>query len=189
MIPILAARVGISGDDPIRCRLSRCAARFASNRCAATTPTTRQRAWSTCSAPGNGGSNTQRTFLWQHSETHGAGLHRYHRGRSTDWSAPTTSRSPRRSICTPCGTGTIPLQFLFSGTVFVPGARGFSVQQVSWDCEDRLRPAGVGVARSDAAALSQHRLGAPRTTTPSPRWPHTSRRAECSTSRKRSPRC
>jgi hypothetical protein len=33
--------------------------------------------------------------------------------------------------------GTVPLQFLFSGTVFVKSDRGFSVQQVSWGCEDR----------------------------------------------------
>ncbi len=32
--------------------------------------------------------------------------------------------------------GALPLQFLFSGTVFTAGQRGFSVQQVSWDCED-----------------------------------------------------
>jgi hypothetical protein len=31
--------------------------------------------------------------------------------------------------------GAIPLLFLFSGTVFVPGERGFSVHQVSWECE------------------------------------------------------
>ncbi|MBO0864685.1 MAG: hypothetical protein J2P16_06405, partial [Mycobacterium sp.] len=33
--------------------------------------------------------------------------------------------------------GVVPLQFLFSGTVFTAGQRGFSVQQVPWDCEDR----------------------------------------------------
>ena len=33
--------------------------------------------------------------------------------------------------------GALPLQFLFSGTIFVKSERGFSVQQVSWDCEDR----------------------------------------------------
>jgi hypothetical protein len=33
--------------------------------------------------------------------------------------------------------GAIPLQFLFSGTVFMAGDRGFSVRQVPWDCEDR----------------------------------------------------
>ncbi len=31
--------------------------------------------------------------------------------------------------------GAVPLLFLFSGTVFVPGERGFSVRQVSWECE------------------------------------------------------
>jgi hypothetical protein len=31
--------------------------------------------------------------------------------------------------------GAIPLLFLFSGTVFVQGERGFSVRQVSWECE------------------------------------------------------
>jgi hypothetical protein len=33
--------------------------------------------------------------------------------------------------------GTIPLQFLFSGTIFSQGPRGFAVQQVPWDREDR----------------------------------------------------
>jgi hypothetical protein len=33
--------------------------------------------------------------------------------------------------------GTVPLQFLFSGTVFTQGERGFAVQQVPWDREDR----------------------------------------------------
>jgi hypothetical protein len=33
--------------------------------------------------------------------------------------------------------GLVPLQFLFSGTVFMAGEHGFSVQQVPWDCEDR----------------------------------------------------
>jgi hypothetical protein len=33
--------------------------------------------------------------------------------------------------------GTVPLLFLFSGTIFVPGERGFSVQRVSWECEAR----------------------------------------------------
>jgi hypothetical protein len=33
--------------------------------------------------------------------------------------------------------GTIPLQFLFSGTVFGRGSNGFTVQQVPWDREER----------------------------------------------------
>ena len=34
--------------------------------------------------------------------------------------------------------GYVPLQFLFSGTVFSKGPRGFAVQQVPWDREDRF---------------------------------------------------
>lgn len=33
--------------------------------------------------------------------------------------------------------GTIPLNFLFSGTVFTRGSHGFGVEQVPWDCEAR----------------------------------------------------
>ncbi|CAN5433738.1 DUF6084 family protein [soil metagenome] len=33
------------------------------------------------------------------------------------------------------GTGTIPLNLLFSGTVFTRGHSGFGVEQVPWDCE------------------------------------------------------
>ena len=34
--------------------------------------------------------------------------------------------------------GALPLQYLFSGTIFVKTDRGFSVQQVPWDCEYRF---------------------------------------------------
>ncbi|HKV21466.1 MAG TPA: DUF6084 family protein [Mycobacterium sp.] len=34
--------------------------------------------------------------------------------------------------------GCVPLQFLFSGTVFTKGPRGFAVEQVPWDREDRF---------------------------------------------------
>lgn len=36
------------------------------------------------------------------------------------------------------GEGTIPLSFLFSGTVFTKGANGFGVEQVPWDCDTRF---------------------------------------------------
>jgi hypothetical protein len=39
---------------------------------------------------------------------------------------------------------TIPVVFLFSGTVFTRGTSGFGVEQVPWDCESRYRiPVGV----------------------------------------------
>lgn len=43
--------------------------------------------------------------------------------------------------------GTVPLTFLFSGTVFTKGATGFGVEQVPWDCEARY-PLPVAVWRS-----------------------------------------
>ena len=80
--------------------------------------------------------NTQRTFLWQHSTAMVPGVHRQPPRSRCRWSAPTTSRSPRPNTCTRCATAAIPLQFLFSGTIFTRGQSGFSVQQVPWDRED-----------------------------------------------------
>ncbi|MGI8577291.1 MAG: DUF6084 family protein [Nocardioidaceae bacterium] len=36
-------------------------------------------------------------------------------------------------------TGTVPLNLLFSGTVFTKGTHGFGVQQVPWECEARYQ--------------------------------------------------
>ncbi len=80
--------------------------------------------------------STQRTFLWQHSAA----------------MVPGFTGAAEVALPLPCTydfevaaskylhalrDGALPLQFLFSGTVFMPGERGFSVQQVPWDCEDR----------------------------------------------------
>ena len=118
------------------CTRSRCAARSGSTRCDAATPTPRPTDWSTCSGHATLGHDPAHVPVAAHRR-HGARLQRRHPGRPAAASAPTTSRSHRPSICTPCATGTVPLQFLFSGTVFAQGTRGFSVQQVPWDREDR----------------------------------------------------
>ncbi|GLW35817.1 DUF6084 family protein [Actinoplanes regularis] len=40
--------------------------------------------------------------------------------------------------------GAVPLDFLFSGTIFLPGPDGFAVEQVPWSCEARhLMPVAV----------------------------------------------
>ena len=55
--------------------------------------------------------------------------------------------------------GAIPLQFLFSGTIFAKGSNNFAVHQVPWDREDHY-DLPVSVWRDlIAAALSQHGLG------------------------------
>lgn len=33
------------------------------------------------------------------------------------------------------GEGTVPLSFMFSGTIFTKGSNGFSVERVPWDCD------------------------------------------------------
>ncbi|HEX5257094.1 MAG TPA: DUF6084 family protein [Mycobacterium sp.] len=133
--PVLTARVGVtaSGDDPVHAIALRCQVRIEPLR----------RSYTDDEAAGLmdlfGGrerwASTQRTFLWQHCVTMVPGF-----------TGHTTAALPLE--CTydfevaaakylhALRDGAVPLQFLFSGTIFVNSERGFSVQQVSWDCED-----------------------------------------------------
>ena len=137
VIPILAARVGIvaTGSDPVHAIALRCQVRIEPLR----------RNYSDDEAAGlidlfgprERWANTQRTFLWLHSETMVQGF-------------TGTTQADLRLECTydfevtsakylhALREGTIPLQFLFSGTIFTQGPNGFSVQQVPWDREDRF---------------------------------------------------
>ena len=55
--------------------------------------------------------------------------------------------------------GTVPLLFLFSGTVFSKGSAGLRGPAGAVGPRGPLRDAGVGVARPDAAALSRTPAG------------------------------
>jgi hypothetical protein len=86
--------------------------------------------------PRNRWATTQRTFLWQHCAAMVPGF----AGNKTvglplecTYDFEVTAAKYFHAL----RGGTLPLQFLFSGTIFVRSERGFSVQQVSWDCEDR----------------------------------------------------
>jgi hypothetical protein len=78
--------------------------------------------------------NTQRTFLWQHSTAMVQGF-----TGVTEISMPLECTYDFEVAASKylhaLRGGAIPLLFLFSGTVFVQGERGFSVRQVSWECE------------------------------------------------------
>jgi hypothetical protein len=79
---------------------------------------------------------TQRTFLWQHCTAMVPGF----AGRTTvalPLDCTYDFEVAAAKYLHALRDGTIPLQFLFSGTIFVKSERGFSVQQVSWECEDR----------------------------------------------------
>jgi hypothetical protein len=133
--PTLSARVGVAavGDDPIHAIALRCQVRIDPIR----------RGYSDEEAAGlldlfgprERWATTQRTFLWQHTAAMVPGF-----------TGTTQANLPLQ--CTydfevaaskylhAIRDGVIPLQFLFSGTIFVHGARGFAVQQVPWDRED-----------------------------------------------------
>jgi Family of unknown function (DUF6084) len=134
--PILAAQVAISapGDDPVHAIALRCQVRIDPVR----------RGYSDDEATGlvdlfgprERWATTQHTFLWQHCAAMVPGF-----AGATEVALPlectydfeVTAAKYLHAL----RDGVVPLQFLFSGTVFTAGQRGFSVQQVPWDCEDR----------------------------------------------------
>ncbi len=134
--PLLNARVLVTapGDDPVRAIALRCQVRIEPLR----------RGYSDEEAAGlmdlfgprERWATTQHTFLWQHSVA----------------MVPGFTGAAEVALPLPCTydfevaaskylhalrDGALPLVFLFSGTVFMAGERGFSVQQVPWDREDR----------------------------------------------------
>ncbi|MEO8816531.1 MAG: DUF6084 family protein [Mycobacterium sp.] len=136
--PILTARIGVtaSGDEPVHAIALRCQIRFEPLR----------RVYSDEEAAGMADLfgprerwvTTQRTFLWQHSATMVQGF-----TGATEVVLPLECtydfEVAGAKYLHALRDGVVPLQFLFSGTVFRAGPRGFSVQQVPWDREDRYR--------------------------------------------------
>ena len=134
--PILSARVGIAaiGDEPIHAIALRAQVRIDPLR----------RDYSDAEADGltdlfgtrDRWATTQHTFLWQHTTAMVPG---FSGGTQVDLPLECTYDFEVSSAkyLHALRDGTVPLQFLFSGTVFVQGTRGFSVQQVPWDREDR----------------------------------------------------
>lgn len=134
--PRLIARVRITAgdDEPIRAIALRCQVRLEPLR----------RPYSDGEAAGlidlfgprERWSNTQRTFLWQHSTAMVQGF-----TGVTEVSLPLECtydfEVSASKYLHALRDGAVPLLFLFSGTVFAPGERGFSVSQVSWECEAR----------------------------------------------------
>ncbi len=134
--PQLTARIGIAGGDeePIHAIALRCQIRIDPLR----------RPYSDDEADGLADLfgprqrwvNTQRTFLWQHSMAMVQGF-----TGVTEFSLPLECTYDFEVAASKylhaLRDGAIPLLFLFSGTVFAKGERGFSVRQVSWECEAR----------------------------------------------------
>jgi Family of unknown function (DUF6084) len=134
--PVLTARVGISttAEDPVHAIALRCQVRIEPLR----------RSYSDDDAgglidlfgPRERWATTQRTFLWQHCTALVPGF----AGNATVALALDCTYDfevAAAKYLHALRDGTLPLQFLFSGTIFVKSERGFSVQQVPWDCECR----------------------------------------------------
>lgn len=134
--PMLTARIGIAavGEDPVHAIALRCQVRIEPLRRGYTDAESvglldlfgpRER-WST----------TQRTFLWQHTS---AMVQGFTGATQVDLPLECTYdfEVTASKYLHALRDGTIPLQFLFSGTIFTHGVKGFAVQQVSWDQEDR----------------------------------------------------
>jgi hypothetical protein len=136
--PVLTARVGVTASgpdvtDPVHAIALRCQVRIEPLR----------RSYTDDEAAGLtdlfGGrerwSSTQRTFLWQHCTAMVPGF----TGNTTatlSLDCTYDFEVAAAKYLHALRDGAVPLQFLFSGTIFVNSERGFSVQQVSWDCED-----------------------------------------------------
>ncbi|OBI48322.1 hypothetical protein A5707_18160 [Mycobacterium kyorinense] len=136
LTPVLTAQVAVSttGDEPVHAIALRCQVRIDPLRRGYTDEEAaglvdlfgpRER-WAT----------TQHTFLWQHCAAMVAGF----TGAATvalPLECTYDFEVAAAKYLHALRDGALPLQFLFSGTVFMAGERGFSVQQVPWDCEDR----------------------------------------------------
>lgn len=134
--PVLTARVGVTadGDDPVHAIALRCQVRIEPAR----RPYTDGEAAGLTDlfGPRERWTSTQHGFLWQHCTAMVPGF----TGHSTvDLALECTYdfEVAAAKYLHALRDGTIPLQFLFSGTVFVRSGRGFSVRQVPWDRECR----------------------------------------------------
>lgn len=133
--PILTARIGIvaDGDDPVHAIALRCQVRIEPLR----------RRYTDVEAAGlldlfgprERWSTTQHNFLFLHSSTmvQGfTGVTQVDLPLECTYDFEVTGAKYFHAL----RDGTIPLQFLFSGTIFTKGTNNFSVQQVPWDRED-----------------------------------------------------
>ncbi|MCG7610853.1 MULTISPECIES: DUF6084 family protein [unclassified Mycobacterium] len=135
--PTLSARVGVAavGEDPVHAIALRCQVRIEPLR----------RNYNDAEAAGmldlfgprERWGTTQRSFLWQHSTAMIPGF-----TGTTQVDMPLECTYDLEVVGAKylhaLDDGTVPLQFLFSGTVFTRGSRGFAVQQVPWDREDHF---------------------------------------------------
>ena len=134
-VPILTARVSVSApdDEPVHAIALRCQVRIEPLRRAYTDD--EAAGLIDLFGPRERWARTQRTFLWQHCTAMVPGF----TGNTTvalPLDCTYDFEVAAAKYLHALRDGALPLQFLFSGTIF-KSERGFSVQQVPWDCEYR----------------------------------------------------
>lgn len=133
--PRLIARVGLTaaGADPVHAIALRCQVRIEPLR----RPYGDDEAAGLADmfGPRSRWATTQRTFLWQHTT---AMVQGFTRSAEVDLPLECTYdfEVTGAKYLHALHDGIVPLQFLFSGTIFTRGERGFAVAQVPWDQED-----------------------------------------------------
>jgi hypothetical protein len=136
--PQLTAQIAVVADDPVHAIALRCQVRIEPLR----RPYSDDEAAGLADmfGPRERWANTQRTFLWQHTAAMVQGFTgstQVALSLECTYDFEVTGSKYLHAL----REGTIPLQFLFSGTIFRPplatGQRGFAVQQVPWDQEDQ----------------------------------------------------
>lgn len=133
--PILAAEIGVStaGDAPIQAIALRCQVRIDPLR----RSYTEEEAAGLLDlfGPRERWAATQRNFLWLHASAMVpgfAGTTRVTLPLACTYDVEVTGAKYFHAL----RDGAIPLQFLFSGTIFDAGRQTLRVRQVSWQCED-----------------------------------------------------
>lgn len=134
--PILMARIGIASvaEGPVHAIALKCQVRIEPSR--RTYADDEAAELVELFGPREQWPATQHTFLWQHATAMVPGF-----TGTTQIQMPLDCtydfEVAAAKYLHALHDGTIPLQFLFSGTVFTAGNRGFLVQQVPWDRDER----------------------------------------------------
>ncbi|WP_094287523.1 DUF6084 family protein [Mycobacterium lehmannii] len=134
--PILTARIGIASvaEEPVHAIALKCQVRIEPSRRTYTDDEAAE--LMDLFGPRDRWAATQHSFLWQHATAMVPG---FTGATQVDMPLQCTYdfEVSAAKYLHALRDGTVPLQFLFSGTVFSPGSRGFAVQQVPWDREER----------------------------------------------------
>ncbi|MFF2084492.1 DUF6084 family protein [Nocardia sp. NPDC058176] len=135
--PALSARIGIAvlGEEPVHAIALRAQVRIEPHRRGYTDE--ESAGLIDLFGPRERWRDTQRSFLWMHCATMVPG---FHGGAQVDLPMPCTYdfEVSGSKYLHALREGTVPLIFLFSGTVFIRGTTGFAVQQIPWDREDKF---------------------------------------------------